>query len=377
MCSDVLGGLVCHASTRYKTCEMPKLNRLTVEGAPSEVGAIHGASFAPEIRDYVDDRVELSMVGTNLGRSEILDIAVRMLDAHERYDAGLFDEMVAMADAAGISPQEAVIVGGYTDFIDTVRAVAGGTAFEDTCTAVITPNEQSGGAGFLGQTWDMNASATPHVFMLDVATDGDPRALVFTTHGTLGQIGMNTAGIAIGINNLTVTDGTFGVTWPFVVRKALKQVTFGAALACIVDAQLAGAHNFMLFDAQGSGASIEATPTRRHIEDLGSVPLVHTNHCVAPQTAAVEAERPGSLVRSSIDRMEQATALLEGRSYDVDGLMSLFADERSISRHRDPEFGYESAGAAIMRPVTGDFWACWGVPSENEYERFSLLRDTP
>jgi isopenicillin-N N-acyltransferase-like protein len=356
---------------------MPKLNRLTVQGSPSEVGAHHGARFAPEIRGYVSDRVELSAVGTDLSRSEILDIAAKMLDAHKEYDGALFAEMVAMADAAGISCEEAVIVGGYTDFIDTVRAVAGGTAFEDTCTAVITPNEQSGGAGFLGQTWDMNASATPHVFMLDIATNGDPRALVFTTHGTLGQIGMNTAGIAIGINNLTVADGTFGVTWPFVVRKALKQVTFAAALACIVDAQLAGAHNFMLFDALGNGASIEATPTRRYVEDLTSVPLVHTNHCTVPQTAAVEAERPGSLVRSSNDRMEQATALLEGRSHTIDGLISLLADERSISRHRDPEFGYESAGAAIMRPATGDFWACWGVPSENEYERFSLPRDTP
>lgn len=338
---------------------------------------MHGASFAPQIRAYLDDRMELSVVGTDLGRSEILDIAARMLDAHEQYDAALFAEMVAMADAAGISPEEAVIVGGYTDFIDTVRAVVGSAAFEDTCTAVITPNEHSGGAGFLGQTWDMNASATPHVFMFDVATDGDPRALVFTTHGTLGQIGMNTAGIAIGINNLTVVDGTFGVTWPFVVRKALRQTTFAAAMACILDARLAGAHNFMLFDARGNGASIEATPTRRYVEDLGSDPLVHTNHCKVPQTATVEAERPELLVRSSADRMEQATALLERRPHTVDALMSLFADERSISRHRDPEFGYESAGAAIMRPATGDFWACWGIPSENEYERFSLPRNTP
>jgi isopenicillin-N N-acyltransferase-like protein len=351
---------------------MSKLTRLITTGTPAEVGTAHGAMFASEIRQYADTRIALSAVGTDLDRAGILDVASRMLDAHECYDADLFLEMSAMADAAGISQEEAVIVGGYTDFIDTVRAHAGGTAFEDSCTAVMTTDIQSDGAGFLGQTWDMDASATPHVFMLDITANDDPRALIFTTHGTLGQIGMNTAGIAIGINNLTVTDGALGVTWPFVVRKALRQVRFEAALACIIEAPLAGGHNFMLFDAEGNGASIEATPTTQYVEHLETDPLVHTNHCIVPRTAIVEAERPESLVRSSADRIEQATELLAERPHSVDQLISLFADERSICRHRDPVFSYESAGAAIMRPATGDFWACWGIPSENRYERFSL-----
>jgi isopenicillin-N N-acyltransferase-like protein len=353
---------------------VPKLTLLTVDGTPAEVGAIHGEMFGPEIREYVDDRVALSAVGTDLDRDDILAIASRMLEAHESYDRALFTEMSAMAEAAGISLEEAVIVGGYTDFIDTVRAHAGGAVFEDTCTAVITTDAQSQGAGFLGQTWDMNASATPHVFILDVATTDDPRALVFTTHGTLGQIGMNAEGIAIGISNLTVMDGAFGVTWPFVVRKVLRQTTLDAALQCIVEAPLAGAHNFMLLDAEGNGASVEATPTTQYVQYLESEALVHTNHCVSSETAAVEAERPAPLVRSSNDRIEQASELLEEVPHTIDQLMSLFADERSICRHRDPEFGYESAGAAIMRPATGDFWACWGLPSENDYERFSLTR---
>ncbi len=353
---------------------MANLTRLITQGTPSEVGAMHGAAFASEIRAYVDDRIVLSGIGTDLDHEGIVGIASGMLDAHEQYDADLFVEMTARAHAAGISPEEAVIVGGFTDFIDTVRALAGGTGFEDSCTSVITTDAQSEGAGFLAQTWDMHASATPHVFMLDVVTNDDPQALVFTTHGTLGQIGMNTAGIAIGINNLAVTDGALGVTWPFVVRKALRQTTLDAAVGCIVEAPLAGGHNFMLFDAEGNGVSIEATPTTQYVQHLDTDPLVHTNHGLVPQTADVEAERPGSLVQSSADRFEQATELLEDQPHTIEKLMALFADGRSICRHRDPIFDYESSGAAVMRPATGDFWACWGVPSENKYERFSLPR---
>jgi isopenicillin-N N-acyltransferase-like protein len=345
-----------------------------ISGPPETVGAALGARFAIPIREYTLARTRLCAVGTTYGRPEILDIAERMLDAHEEYDRALFVEMVAMADAAGITPAEAVIVGGYTDFIDTVRATAAGTAFEDTCTAVITPDAVSDGAGFLAQTWDMHASATPHVFLLDVQVDAGPRSLVFTTHGTLGQIGMNDAGIAIGINNLTVTDGAFGVTWPFVVRKALRQTTFDEALACITDAPVAGGHSFLLLDADGNGAMVEATPTATSVTFLCDTPLVHTNHCLTSVTVAVEAERPAPLVESSDNRIRDAVRLMGDGPYSYEGLVELLSDESSICRHPDPEFHYESSGAVIMRPRTGDFWAAWGLPSQNAFEHFRIER---
>lgn len=344
----------------------------SVAGTPVEMGEAHGRAHADEIREYAAGRVELSGTGTSLGRDELLNLADTLVDAHRAYDGDLFDEMAAMAEASGLSIPEAIIVGGYTDFLDVVAAAAGNAGFEDDCTAVITPDALSAGAGFLAQTWDMNASATPHVIMLDIHPDHGPRSLVFTTVGTLGQIGMNEAGIAVGINNLTAADGRPGVTWPFAVRKALAQTTFDDAMEAITGAQLAGGHNFLVFDRLGNGASIEAMPTRTHVELLGDGPLFHTNHCLVPATIAVEGPRPDDLTKSSLLRMEHASELLGSGPVTVDSLMSLTRDERSICRHPEPPFDYESCGAAIMRPATGDFWACWGIPSENEYEHFSL-----
>ncbi|MCB1246408.1 MAG: hypothetical protein KDB69_04000 [Acidimicrobiia bacterium] len=350
-----------------------QLTMLSAAGGPETIGTAHGAAFGDEIRAYLTERVRLSTLGTDLGPDDAVAIAERMLDAHARYDEAIFAEMTAMADAAGISRAEAVIVGGYTDFIDTVRAVAHGTAIEDTCTAVITPDATSNGAGFLAQTWDMHASATPHVFMLDVRPDDGPRALVFTTHGTVGQIGMNDAGIAIGINNLTVTDGAYGVTWPFVVRKALRQTTFEAALTCILEAPLAGGHNFLLFDDQGNGASVEATPSVTFVDRLTDEPLVHTNHCIVPETQAIEAERPAELDVNSKQRIADAQRLLDAAPvHTFDTLAALVSDESSICRHPEPPFSYESSGAVIMRPATRDLWAAWGQPSSNPFEHFSL-----
>lgn len=352
---------------------MNRLQVLSVTGSSERIGHSHGATFAEEIRSYADDRIELSREGTGLSSSEVVRIAEQMLPAHEAYDADLFTEMVAMASACGISPAEAIIVGGYTDFIDTVRALANGTAMEDTCTAVITPNIRSNGAGFLAQTWDMHASATPHVFMLRVTPSDAPRSLIFTTHGTLGQIGMNEAGIAVGINNLTMDDGRLGVTWPFVVRKVLKQASFDDAVACVLDADLAGGHNFLILDRQGNGASIEATPTSTSVEHLGGTPVIHTNHCISEPTRAQEAERPTSLMESSTSRLEHASAWMRPEApHTSESLMEMLRDERSICRRPDPVFNYETSGAMIMRPATDDIWACWGNPADNDFEHFTV-----
>jgi isopenicillin-N N-acyltransferase-like protein len=351
-----------------------RLKVLAVGGSPSEMGAAHGAAYGDEIREYAAGRADLARAGTDLTHGEVLAIAESMLDAHHSYDADLYDEMVAMADAAQITPAEAVIVGGFTDFIDAVRNLAGGTAMEDTCTAVITPNEASGGSGFLAQTWDMHASATPHVFMLDLAPSSGPRSMIFTTHGTLGQIGMNEAGIAVGINNLSMDDGRIGVTWPFVVRKALRQTSFADAMMCISEAPLAGGHSFLILDRFGEGASVEATPSAMAVERLSINPLIHTNHCLFPETAKVESVRPSSLQSSSVDRLSDARRLLaEVPEHTSESLIALLRDERSICRRPSPPFDYESSGAVVMRPATGDMWACWGNPTDNDFERFTNI----
>jgi isopenicillin-N N-acyltransferase-like protein len=336
------------------------------------MGRAHGLAHAAEIREYSDDRVARSADGTDWDRDRILGLAEACLPAHRQFSPPLYAEMEALAEASELTVAEAMIVGGYTDFIDVVRAHAADAPVEDTCTAVIVPDNRTSHGGFLAQTWDMHASATNHIVMLDVRPDEGPHALVFSTVGCLGQIGMNDRGIAVGINNLTAADGRIGVTWPFVVRAVLAQSTFEDALNCILDAPVAGGHSFLLLDGEGRGAVVEAMPTSRSVAELELEPRFHTNHCVAPATIAVEGPRPAELVRSSVDRLRDAGDFLQTGEIDLDRLMALTRDESSICRHPEPPFDYESCGAAIMRPATGDFWACWGVPSENEYEHFGL-----
>jgi isopenicillin-N N-acyltransferase-like protein len=200
---------------------------------------------------------------------------------------------------------------------------------------------------------------------------------VFSTVGCLGQIGMNEAGIAIGINNLTASNGRPGVTWPFVVRKALAQPSIEDALLVILEADLAGAHNYLLFDRHGVGYNVEAMPGYRAVSTMGREPLVHTNHCLDEEARALEAPRPADLVDSSVERFATASDLLakwlaSGEVLTERHLIDLTREPEAICRRSSPPHHNETAGAAVMRPGTGDFWACWGVPADNEFEAFRV-----
>lgn len=346
---------------------------LVLRGDAASRGASHGRALAASIRVYTEERVALASDGSWAGRAatrgDMLALAEAMLPAHAAYSPEFYAEMIAMAEAAGISAAEAVIVGGFTDFVDAVRALGKAAPEEDDCTAVIVPPGRGG--PWFAQTWDMHDSATPHVVLLDVRPEEGPAALVFSTSGCLGQIGMNDRGICVGINNLTATDGRVGVTWPFVVREVLRQTTLEAALEAVLRAPLAGGHDYLLLDAHGQGYNVEAMATHAAVTRLEEVPLVHTNHCLDSLCQAREAERSAELVGSSVERLATAQRLLHARgAVDRAGLEALLREPAYICRRSTAPYHVESSGAVICRPDTRELWAVWGIPADRPFQRF-------
>src|SRR5690606_27705750 len=105
------------------------LRVLKASGNPVDLGKGHGSEYGGLIRAYLEDRISLSAQerwsGGTSNRDLIVETAASTLEEHERYSPDLFEEMVAMAGASGISPAEAVVVGGFTDLVDVVRSRLG------------------------------------------------------------------------------------------------------------------------------------------------------------------------------------------------------------------------------------------------------------
>ncbi len=352
--------------------------RLLLTGSPAQRGREHGSPFPDEIQAYTEDRIVLVMQGSwsggrNLSRTEVLGLADSLIRPHAEYAPDLFREMESMADAAGISVPEAIIVGGFTDFIDVVRGTFDAAPEDDTCTAMMVPAAATAtGHALYAQTWDMHDSATQHVVLLEIEDMEHPRAFVLTTLGCAGQLGMNEAGITVGINNLTAAQGQIGVTWPFVVRKALQQTTVDHAVKTITESPVAGAHNYMVMGANGTGVNIEVMPQAFHVTEVVDRPYVHTNHCLYGETEAFQASKAPQLMESSQSRKQRAETMLREGPIDAERLMGITRDSQAVCQISRPPYHIESCGAAVMSPATGDFWAVAGRPDQNQYEHFSF-----
>lgn len=338
------------------------LKVLEIFGDSNDLGRAHGECCGPMIRKYLEDRIGLTSQeewsGGSPPRDLILQIAEDTLEHHERYSERLYTEMVAMADAAGLTPAEAVVVGGFTDIVDVVRSAVGTAPVEDDCTAVLNPR-----AGFFAQTWDMHASAGEYVMLLKLDPLMGPSAVVQTTAGCLGQMGMNEAGISIGINNLT-SMGKSGVTWPFVVRKALNQTDVDSAVEVVMEAELAGGHNFLLMGPDGEAVNIEAMPNKHKVTRTVDEPFVHSNHCLDQSTADEEGPRAADHVENSNERLRLAAELAD----DPDA----FFAHPSISRRVDDMAAVGTCGAVLIEPGAKQMKAVWGIPGDHNWETFKL-----
>jgi isopenicillin-N N-acyltransferase-like protein len=152
----------------------------------------------------------------------------------------------------------------------------------------------------------------------------------------------------------------------------LGQTSLEAAIACVTGAALAGAHNYLIVDAAGHGANIEAMPQAVEVTAVNATAFVHTNHTLAESTSKHEAWRPSALMESSHRRLNRGRQLASDNTLSPLGLMELTRDPDAICQISHEPYHIESCGAAVMRPTTGEFWAVWGRPDLNEFEKFEL-----
>src|SRR5690606_18054963 len=131
-------------------------------------------------------------------------------------------------------------------------------------------------------------------------------------------------------------------------------------------------HNYLIIDADGAGVNVEAMATRQHVTRMHDTPLVHANHCLYPETSAVERAREPSSQANSEARQADAERLLDREELSVSDLQAVLADTASICRVGTAPQYVGTCGAVVMRPATRELWVVGGRPSESDYRRFAL-----
>ncbi len=363
--------------SRRREVQLMPIEIIELSGSPGEMGRQHAEQAREAGTAIVRARCDLALSKArerdeSVDMSRCLSLAAEHLPAHERYSPEVYAEFRALAEGLGVGEDELLIGNGYTDYIDVLMLSldeGGG------CTSFIATGEATAdGLTYVGQTWDMNAFAEPHMRLFRRQPDDGPAWLTLTAAGCLSLIGLSGNGIAIGNTNVAPNDARPGVMYLAMIHEALRSADFDNARAAITDAPRASGHYYYLAGADGCAVGLETT-ARRHVElPMERGLLVHANHYHGPDLA--------ELSRQPASENSQAREIaLHGYLWPRAGRIELEDLVAGLRLHqgahpvcRPPAEASEvtTCAAAIICPQRRTMWVAIANPATVEFEEITI-----
>lgn len=320
-------------------------------------------------------------------------------DVHPKWQEALFANSAAGVPAHAEDGGE--LLGGAGGFSrERARANGFGAAdgggfasaaladFGECTSAAADKSVTTMGATILAQTWDWQGDQRAACVVLRIYSPDHPEILTLTEAGMVAKHGINSEGLAVGLNMMhSKTDGQ-GVGMPVhvLLRKMLQARTFAEAKAIPRAHPAVASSCIVLASARGELSALEITPAGVAEVPAKNGRLVHTNHALDAGAAADECDIKPS--NTSRDRHQRASEMLQGGSGDkrklhLDDFKAILRDHkgepRCICRHPDRRIAAvdrsETVCGVIMDLGTMGLHIAPGLPCFCEYE--TMLIDFP
>ena len=339
-------------------------------GDPYQVGYQHGTARAGALRAFIAD--DLCRINRLAPAPVSLESLVPVLDA---YDAAitaaaprLSEEIDGLAAGAGISRELAVLLQVRREVIGYQRVPARGD-----CTTYASLVAGPAGDAVLAQTVDLNGNLDDQIAMLDISLAGSPRrALVLSFGGLLGYLGVNSDGLAIGLNLVLGGQWRPGLPPYLAIRHLLDHAgSVAEALDILPGLPLASSRSLMLCDP-GTLACAEILDNEVRLVERD--PQAHTNHFLHPDFTSRD-ELNVFARNSSRLRLKAADAGLadlgQATAEEHFALLSqapvCVADTGDIRRER-------TVAAVVALPAQGELHVRPGDPSRSDTLVFRIPR---
>jgi predicted choloylglycine hydrolase len=245
-------------------------------GTGWRLGHQHGAALGPQIRAFIaDDLQRLNKILPQPVSIDELGPTLRAYrDAIARQLPGAIEEIEGLAVGAEISFEQALLLQLRREIAGYSRITRG------DCT---TFARHAPGDPVVAQTVDLNGNLVTEAYVMRVMSAGhDGRELIMLTFtGLLGYLGMNSHGLAIGLN--LVMGGTWrpGVPGYLAIRHLLETATsVGECIERLGQLDLASSRSLTICDRR-SVAMVEILETERRWHT--GTEFVHTNHFLDPE----------------------------------------------------------------------------------------------
>lgn len=367
---------------------MKDLPLIETHGTPVERGRLYGEQAAGRIRRGVE-HYTAQIEGYGIGKAELSDLAIDLIPRIDGFDADYIPEMRGIAEGAGVSLADVVLLNARTELLQLAkhRARERGLLPEadpDGCTGVIVlPRATAQGALIHAQNWDWKAECADTAVVLSIRNENGPDILTFAEAGQLARTGMNSAGISISANYLECERDyrEIGVPLALLRRKVLQQTHLAPAIRAAYVTGKSASNNIMIAQSEGFGIDIECAPDESFLIQPANDMLVHANHWQSPVALAKLrdtgiASTPDSLYRDV--RVREVLEAAQGQVTTDTVKTALFDDYQSpygVCRPPRPgSSGNLTATVAmiVMEPAAGRMQVALLPALDREFHSFCL-----
>lgn len=229
----------------------------------------------------------------------------------------LYAEIDAIAAASGLAPWQIVALNARTEILNIEAP---------ECTLLALPGQRR-----LAQNWDWIRPLESRVIELTVVYPDGLEIVMLLEPGQIGKIGMNNAGLGVGLNILFCPLTTPGLPVHVLMRSMLECQSAAEAKTVVETAPPGRASHLCAGDRHGDFWTMEFVDTRQQLVRLDEPPFAHSNHYrLFPNTLEGPA-RENSLLRQQ--RAEQllsaqceAEAILADQNNGCDAIFAPYHD---------------------------------------------------
>lgn len=318
------------------------VREVAAAGTPYERGCAIGAAIGDAVHRFLGEGVaRLAWIaGRSIERGNLEEAIARHAEVVERHLPDVAAAVHGLAEGAHIAASDAWLLQLRRELLAVPAA---------DCTTLA-------GFGWLAQTVDLAGDLADHALVLrERGRNGEAVQLSFT--GLLGYLGLNDRGLAVGINMVLGGDWRPGIPPYLAIRHLLELGSVAECLEELPRLPRASSRCYVLVDRR-EAAVAETTCDRLAV--LRGAPLVHTNHYLDPELAALDRSHIVHR-RESRRRREAALAALTaeaaaGAPPAGEALFELLAvhgdTPTCIHGSGDPRRA-ATVAAAVLAPATG------------------------
>ncbi|APO78855.1 acyl-coenzyme A:6-aminopenicillanic acid acyl-transferase family protein (plasmid) [Rhizobium etli 8C-3] len=361
---------------------------ISIFGSPRERGLQYGRQAEDRVRRSVAlYSGRLGQIG--ISEQDLTDMVGSYVPVIEAFDPAFIEEMTGIAEGAGLSFDQIVLINARTEILAKARRRQAAQAEHsgDGCTGVVVlPERSQTGELIHAQNWDWIAECAETAIVLRVQPDKGPSYQTFTEAGGLARSGMNDRGIAITANYLE-SDRDFaqdGVPLSLIRRMVLQQEHMAMAMRAVAATGKSASNNIIVSHKDGFGISFECAPDEAFNIYPENGLIVHANHWQSPTALLKLREQAHGSWSDSFYRDWRVRHELEqlpkiGVAEVKKALADKFGYPYSVCRppYRTSR-GHVSATVAtiVMRPASGEMELAV-LPAENpEFTRYPTRNDS-